>query len=54
MDGGNLPVVEPGETMNDVGFSFRDPPDDLDLSEATLTFNAIALDETGLDYDPSS
>ncbi|WP_229121282.1 hypothetical protein [Halapricum desulfuricans] len=54
VDGGNLPVVEPGETMNDVGFSFRDPPDDLDLSEATLTFNAIALDETGLDYDPSS
>jgi hypothetical protein len=47
---GNLPVVEAGETMDDVGVIFRDPPSD--LSGTTLTFNAIALDNTDLSYSP--
>lgn len=41
---GNLALVEPGETMNRVGFKFRDPPNDLSLSGGTLTVNAVAVD----------
>ena len=31
--------------MENIGVIFRDPPSDLDLTDATLTFNAIAVDE---------
>jgi hypothetical protein len=42
---GNLALVEKGETMDNVGVIFRDPPSDLDLDDASITFNAIAVDE---------
>ena len=48
---GNLALVEPGETMNRVGFVFRDPPNDLDLTDGTLTFNAVAVDTL---HDPAA
>ncbi|WP_147437703.1 MULTISPECIES: hypothetical protein [unclassified Halorubrum] len=41
---GNLALVEPGETMNRVGFIFRDPPNSLNLTGGTLTLNAVAVD----------
>jgi hypothetical protein len=42
---GNLALVTVGETMENVGVIFRDPPSDLDLTDATITFNAIAVEE---------
>ena len=47
---GNLPVVGVGETMDDVGVIFRDPPSN--LSDTSITFNAIALSQTSLGYTP--
>jgi hypothetical protein len=41
---GNLAYVQVGETMEDVGVKFRDPPSDLDF-DGTITFNAIAVSE---------
>ncbi|MFC7069039.1 hypothetical protein [Halobaculum lipolyticum] len=41
---GNLALVEVGETMERVGVIFRDPPSDLDLTDGSLTINAVAVD----------
>ncbi|NIB98090.1 hypothetical protein [Halobacterium sp. R2-5] len=42
---GNLALVGSGVTMDNVGVTFRDPASDLDLDDASITFNAIAVDE---------
>jgi hypothetical protein len=45
---GNLALVTVGETMERVGFIFRDPPSDINPSDP-LTFEAVAVSEVGDD-----